>query len=108
MDNTVTSNLFNKLFKDFGFNHLIVIILVVFFLGGVLIYKQLTNHIPTEFKEVRAEIKEVRAEIKEVRAEIKEVKAELKGDIKEFNNKIDKNHHELKNIIIEYLGTKKN
>ena len=53
-----------------------IIILLLFFIWIVLGYLvfQVTNHIPTQIKEVRTELK---TEIQEVRTEIKEVNKRL-------------------------------
>ena len=71
-----------------------IILLLIFLIW------QVVNHIPTQIKEVKTEIKELRTEVK---TEIKE----LNNKIDRMDDKIEKNHNELKNIIIEYLGNKK-
>ena len=55
------------------------------------LYQQLSNHLPTQIKEVKQEVKEVKQEveqeIKEVKQEIKKVKEEVKQEVKEVQTR---------------------
>ena len=66
-----------------------IIILLLFFIWVVLGYLvfQVTNHIPTQIKEVRTELK---TEIQEVRTELKTEIQEVRIEIKEVNKRLDK------------------
>ena len=83
-----------------GANPIILLLLIFLVIMGAIfgsfLISQVTNHLPTQIKEVRTELK---AEIKELRAEIKELKAE----VRELDDKIEKNHNEIKNLIIDIV-----
>ena len=80
-----------------GANPIILLLLIFLVIMGAIfgsfLISQVTNHLPTQIKEVRTELK----------AEIKE----LKTEVRELDDKIEKNHNEIKNLIIEHLKDKK-
>ena len=73
-----------------GANPIILLLLIFLVIMGAIfgsfLISQVTNHLPTQIKEVRTE---------------------LKAEVRELDNKIEKNHNEIKNLIIEYLKDKK-
>ncbi len=70
----------DKYFKQHGM--ITFIVLCMFILLLYLTY-QVSNHLPTEIKEVKIELKE---DIKEVKIGLKELRIELKEDIKEVKD----------------------
>ena len=74
----------DKYFKQHGM--ITFIVLCMFILLFYLTY-QVTNHLPTEIREVKIELKEDIKELRiEVKEDIKELRIELKEDIKEIKD----------------------
>ncbi len=90
----------DKYFKQHGM--ITFIVLCMFILLFYLTY-QVSNHIPTEIREVKEDIKEVKIELKE---DIKELRIEVKEDIKELRIELKEDIKEIKNgqdMIINHL-----
>ena len=77
----------SELLQGFKKNPILTVSIIILAIFVWFNYKQVSNHIPTE---------------------IKELSDKVDRNHRELNDKIDRNHNELKNLIIEYLGNKRN
>lgn len=99
MFNTIVSSLLKGLQDPIT---IIIVMLLTFLIW------QVTNHLPTQIKDVKQDVKQdvknVRDDVKDVRLEVKDVRLEVKDDINRLEDKIDNNHKEIMNILLDIKG----